>query len=51
LVERHRQNDAKSVEPDLAAKTAQRQERLDREAARIKAWPLPQRMPDWRGRC
>jgi len=48
MVERHRQNDAKSVEPDLAAKTAQRQERLDREAARIKAW-LRENPEDRRG--
>jgi len=38
MVERHRQNDEKSVEPDLGAKIMRRRERLEREAAQVKAW-------------
>lgn len=38
MLERHRESDAKSVEPDLAVKAHKRIERLDREAAQTRAW-------------
>jgi transposase len=38
MLERHREADAKAIEPDLAAKAQQRIEQLDREAAQIKSW-------------
>ena len=48
MVERHRQNDEKTVEPDLDAKATRQRERLDREAARIKSW-LVEHPADRRG--
>ncbi len=38
MLARHRENDALPAEPDLAAKSAQRIGRLEREAARIRHW-------------
>jgi hypothetical protein len=38
MLQRHREEDAKPVEPDLAAKEAKRIERLKRDAAQIRGW-------------
>jgi transposase len=38
MLQRHREEDAKSVEPDLAVKEAKRIERLKRDAAQIRGW-------------
>jgi transposase len=38
MLERHRESDAKSVEPDLAVKAHKRIERLDWEASQTRAW-------------
>jgi len=38
MLARHRAEDARGIEPDLAAKSAQRIERLEREAAQIRVW-------------
>ena len=38
MLERHREADARPVEPDLAAKAVKRIERLERDAAQIREW-------------
>ena len=38
MLERHREEDAKPLEPDLVAKQAKRIERLERDAAQIRGW-------------
>ena len=38
MLQRHRDEDAKPIEPDLAAKQAKRIERLQRDAAQIRGW-------------
>lgn len=38
MLERHRQNDALPVEPDLAGKQRQKAERLQREASQLRDW-------------
>lgn len=38
MLTRHRENDARAVEPDLAAKAARQQERLTRDAAQMRQW-------------
>ena len=38
MLARHRAEDARGIEPDLAAKAAQRIERLEREAAQMRDW-------------
>jgi len=48
MLQRHREEDAKPVEPDLAAKEAKRIERLQRDAAQIRSW-LVENPEDRRG--
>ena len=38
MLQRHREEDAKPIEPDLAAKAAKRIERLKRDAAQLRGW-------------
>jgi hypothetical protein len=38
MLERHRAEDTRSVEPDLAAKEAKRIERLERDAGELREW-------------
>ena len=38
IIARHRETDAQPVEPDVAAKTVQRIERLERDAVQMRAW-------------
>ena len=38
MLARHRENDARAVEPDLAAKAARQQERLTWDAAQMRQW-------------
>jgi hypothetical protein len=48
MLQRHREADAKPIEPDLAAKEAKRIERLQRDAAQIRHW-LAKHPEDRRG--
>ena len=48
MLQRHREEDAKPVEPDLAAKEAKRIARLQRDAAQIRGW-LAQHPAERRG--
>jgi transposase len=48
MLQRHREADAKPIEPDLAAKEAKRIERLQRDAAQIRSW-LAEHPEDRRG--
>ena len=48
MLQRHREEDAKPIEPDLAAKEAKRIERLQRDAAQIRHW-LAKHPEDRRG--
>jgi transposase len=48
MLQRHREADAKPIEPDLAAKEAKRIERLQRDAAQIRGW-LARHPDDRRG--
>jgi transposase len=48
MLQRHREADARPIEPDLAAKEARRVERLQRDAAQIRHW-LAQHPADRRG--
>jgi transposase len=49
MLARHRAEDARPVEPDVAAKDAARRERLERDAAELRAW-LAAHPDDRRGR-
>lgn len=49
MLERHRQNDTRPVEPDLAEKSARRIERLNEEAAQLRQW-LTEHPHDRKGR-
>jgi transposase len=48
MLERHRKEDTQAVEPDVAAKEAQRIERLERDAAQMRRW-LAEHLQDRRG--
>jgi transposase len=48
MLQRHREEDAKPIEPDLAVKQAKRIERLQRDAAQIRGW-LAKHPEDRRG--
>jgi len=48
MLQRHREEDAKPIEPDLAAKEVKRIERLQRDAAQIRGW-LAKHPEDRRG--
>ena len=48
MLQRHREEDTKPLEPDLAAKEVKRIERLQRDAAQIRGW-LAQHPDDRRG--
>ena len=48
MLQRHREEDAKPIEPDLAAKEAKRIARLQRDAAQIRGW-LAKHSEDRRG--
>ena len=48
MLQRHREEDAKPIEPDLAAKEGKRIERLQRDAAQIRGW-LAKHAEDRRG--
>ena len=48
MLQRHRETDAKPIEPDLAAKDVKRIERLQRDAAQIRGW-LAKHPEDRRG--
>jgi hypothetical protein len=48
MLQRHRQEDAKSIEPDLAAKEVKRIDRLERDAAQLRGW-LAKHPEDRRG--
>jgi Transposase DDE domain/Transposase domain (DUF772) len=48
MLQRHREEDGKPIEPDLAAKEAKRIERLQRDAAQIRHW-LAKHPEDRRG--
>jgi transposase len=48
MLQRHREEDAKSIEPDLAAKEVKRIERLERDAAQLRGW-LAKHPEDRRG--
>ena len=48
MLQRHREEDAQPLEPDLAAKEVKRIERLQRDAAQIRGW-LAQHPADRRG--
>ena len=48
MLQRHREEDAKPIEPDLAAKEAKRIARLQRDAAQIRGW-LAKHPEDRRG--
>jgi transposase len=48
MLERHREEDARPIEPDLAAREAHRIERLERDAAQMRTW-LSDHRQDRRG--